>query len=153
MDCLKDEEVALATPGPTKHEAADELEVLWNTAIERLEEADVVVFVGFRFPPSDARARKRLLSALATNHYGKGHHLSLHVVLGQDRSDPRIVRLERLLTDTMDRGARMAASLPPSDINTTIIRPAHVRTYRLTVHPLFAEDFFTVRDPRELGER
>jgi hypothetical protein len=67
---LKDNiELAIATPGDRKMQMAGGLfRQLWREAAAALAEADEVFFIGFRFPPSDAYPRDRLLGALRNNH-------------------------------------------------------------------------------------
>jgi len=125
-------EIGIATPGPTKRVATGELRVLWAEAMTRLKRADAVVFVGYRFPPSDAEARTQLLGALALN---LSPRLKLHVVLGPERG-PDVVRLEELLRYMMHQAGREETR--PGDPGTSGF------TFRLTTHHLFAEDFFTV---------
>jgi hypothetical protein len=58
------DELAIATPGPSKHTHVTDLFMpLWRMAEKALAEADAVVFIGYRFPPSDAFSRERLLRA------------------------------------------------------------------------------------------
>jgi hypothetical protein len=140
-----DAELAIATPGPSKRASTGELQLLWTTAEERLAEADAIVFVGYRFPQTDAEARGRLLRAIEANHARRGstlprsHHLFLHVVLGPERQGKDVVRLEGLLREVMNRAGRFRRS-PVNDSD----------TYSLEVHPLYAEDFFTVFSPTRL---
>jgi hypothetical protein len=88
------DDLVIATPGPTKQKMVTNiLAPLWNEAEKKLREADVIVFVGYRFPPTDAEARGRLLNALMRNN---SPNLKLCTVLGpDDNSDNR--RLESLL--------------------------------------------------------
>jgi LmbE family N-acetylglucosaminyl deacetylase len=132
------EEIGIATPGPTKKIAANELKVLWTAAVERVEAAEVIVFVGFRFPPTDAEAREKLLGALSET---TSTHVELHIVLGPDRGHPDVVRLEQLLRYAMGKARRYDLDNRRFE---RLSLGSHERTFGLTVHPLFAEDFFTV---------
>lgn len=111
-----DSEIAIASPGPSKARVSGALRGLWDEACESIELADAVVFVGFRFPPSDANAREALLGALNKN---RQPALRVHTVLGP-RRDADTDRLEALL-------AHAVRSRPTRAL--------------VTVHPLFAEDF------------
>jgi hypothetical protein len=85
-----DDELAIAPPGPDKRELANSgLRPLWDRALEELGIADAVFFVGYRFPPTDALARRELLHALNAR-------ASVHIVLGPKVSDD-VVRLRELL--------------------------------------------------------
>jgi hypothetical protein len=69
------------------------LKDIWHVAEIVLRKADVVIFVGYRFPPTDAEARGRLLGALMRN---SAPDLRLYTVLGPN-DDPDNRRLETLL--------------------------------------------------------
>lgn len=131
-----DEELVIATPGPGKRKVASEdLCELWTTAENVLVHADAVVFVGYRFPPSDSEARRRILDALARN---RQPHLFVHTALGPNTGDPQARRLGGMLAfalDARDRALRHNETLP---------------RYTVTQHPLYAEDFLDVFDPRDL---
>jgi len=145
--------IGIATPGPSKRISTEELRPVWDAALQRIKDAQVIVFVGYRFPPSDAEAREKLLGAIRENK-PKGrppdpavrlpvrkrlampriNHLDLHVVLGpkQQQSDD-VLRLQQLLKYTVEQAGRR------DDM------PRHGGfSYRLWTHALYAEDFFTV---------
>jgi hypothetical protein len=128
--------IGISTPGPTKRIATKDLELLWTEALKRLKGADVVVFVGYRFPPSDAEAREKLLKALREN---TRPHVELNIVLGPER-DKDVVRLEQLLLSTMSRERQHDFALPRA--GRTLRGPP--RYFAMTTHALYAEDFFTV---------
>lgn len=129
--------IGIATPGPTKRIAAEELETLWTAACQRIREASVVVFIGFRFPPSDAEARERLLEAIGSN---GSPHLEIHLVLGPERTHRDVVRLEQLLRYALNRRGR--SEITQSRLGMELFGRA--QTFGLETHALFAEDFFTV---------
>ena len=126
-------ELAIATPGPSKSEAATSFQDLWIYAHEALTQADVVVFVGYRFPETDAYARAQLLGAIRENHDNRKDRsgLSLHVVLGGHRE-----HTERL-------GALLRHVCRPTSRN-------QLRSARVDEHPLFAQDFLSVSDRDDL---
>jgi hypothetical protein len=99
-----------------------------------LREADAIVFVGYRFPPTDAEARKKLLSAIEGNNKGAPrHHLKVHIVLGPKLSDD-VERLHGLIEAVLLRAKRTQGS--------PVGRGG--RTFEIHAHRMFAEDFFTV---------
>jgi hypothetical protein len=58
----------IAMPGATKKRLCDShLEPIWDAAMGALRKAGVVVFLGYRFPPSDSFARTSLVAALQQN--------------------------------------------------------------------------------------
>jgi hypothetical protein len=88
-----DAELAIAPPGPSKADMVSGLlEPLWKKALERLTQAHRVVFLGYRFPPTDSIARSRLLGALQH----REHVVHSHIVLGPKVTDD-VARLEGLL--------------------------------------------------------
>jgi len=58
------DQLAIATPGPGKHERTSEFLDVWQLAEKRIESADAIVFVGYRFP---AKRRDRA-NAIARGH-------------------------------------------------------------------------------------
>jgi hypothetical protein len=88
-------------PGPTKVQTCRGiLKDLWGTGIKILKEAEEVVFIGYRFPPTDAFSREQLLGAL--NDARAKQLERIKTVLG-DPNDPASVRLSALL-DAAARG-------------------------------------------------
>jgi hypothetical protein len=137
-----DRELCIATPGPTKTTSTDSegvLGPLWITAEGALRSAEAIVFVGYRFPPSDAHARTTLLTAILES--GQ-KHVDIHIVLGPNRNAD-VVRLEHLLRYVMDRAGR-------TDLD-NIGRGGGETSYRLWWHPLWAEDFLSIYDPKALS--
>jgi hypothetical protein len=134
----EDSEIGVATPGPSKKIATKELKNLWDRALHELRAADAIVFVGYRFPPSDAEAREKLLRAIRLNHRRAPHTLNVHIVLGPKRSDD-VFRLEGLLRAVLSRGGRTEGRSRKKE-----------RVFHLHTHPMFAEDFFTVSSRRAL---
>ena len=134
-----DDQLAIATPGPSKQAVSDsDFLPLWTEAKKRLKVADAIVFVGYRFPETDAHAREELLGAIRENHADDGgsHHLSLHIVLGHPGRDS--IRLEALLR--FAAGAHRQEGGPSN--------PG--LTFDLNTYPLFAQDFFTVVQRKHL---
>lgn len=84
-------ELVIATPGTGKQQLAAELENLWSVACSRLRKASAVVFLGYRFPPTDAMAREGLLGARPEG------NVPLHIVLGENVAHPDAARLRGLL--------------------------------------------------------
>jgi hypothetical protein len=138
-------QLGIATPGPTKKIAANELAVLWAEAVARIKAAEVIVLVGYRFPPGDAEAREKLLGAITAN---LSPHVELHVVLGPDRAHKDVVRLEQLLRYAMTkrgRDERARSEIKESREGLELVgQIGPKQSFALTTHALFAEDFFTV---------
>jgi hypothetical protein len=125
--------LAIATPGPSKQRQTDDLKPFWDRAKYELESARAVVFVGYRFPPTDAQARSEILGALREN---PSEDLYLHIVLGpDDNADAR--RLYALLEQTMRRAGR------GNNISSR-------RRYHIQRHPLFSQDFIGLYTPNQL---
>ena len=89
-----DHELAIASPGPSKALAVKAFEDLWLRAEVALKKADAIVFIGYRFPPTDAEARGRLLDAVAKN---SNAHLQIRAVLGPNTNSVDSQRLTALL--------------------------------------------------------
>ncbi len=82
---------------------AGRLGELWTMAEAVLKNATAVVFVGYRFPPSDASSRRRLFMGLIQN---EQPYLALHTVLGPDKSDPATARIRSLLLHSARQAGR-----------------------------------------------
>jgi len=132
-----DDELVLASPGPTKGLVVDRLLApLWEEALRRLRDADVVVFVGYRFPPTDDTARTRFLAALKANATPR---LSIHTVLGPDVGSVDSQRLRGMLESVLLWNGRVRAG--------TI---AQGPRFSVVPHPLGAEDFLSLYVPGAL---
>jgi hypothetical protein len=81
-------EFLIGVPGPAKVELSEEnrgpLWGLWDAAAASLKDAEAIVFIGYRFPESDAQARGWLLDALRTNRTKDQKSLLVYTVLGSD---------------------------------------------------------------------
>lgn len=85
----------LGFPGPGKlANSKGELAPLWSLAEMALAKSEMVVFLGYRFPPTDAHARETLLDAIAEG----GSSKKVKIVLGQDLARPEVSRMKGLLT-------------------------------------------------------
>ena len=129
------------TPGPTKRISTKELKAIWDGALGHLKEADAIVFVGYRFPPTDAEAREKLLSAIENNQAPSRdgtRHLSIEIVLGPAVSDD-VVRLRQLVRAVLLRSGRKESGKNVSG-----------PTFWIRTHRMYAEDFFTVWHPSQL---
>jgi hypothetical protein len=137
----------IATPGATKAGyCGSHLKPLWDEALKALSEAQTIVFVGYRFPPSDAEARTRLLRAIGAN---KNPYLKIHLVLGPEVNTSPVLRLKGLLTHTM-RAAGRVDSAELARMTPSGKLPA---MYGIVTQPLYAEDFLTVVHPDELFDQ
>ncbi len=135
-----DSAIGIASPGPKKLEATGSLKDLWDKAVQALQSADAVVFLGYRFPPTDSHARHTLLTALAEN--GKPY-LALHTVLGPDIGSPASARLRELLRYAMRLKGRI--HVPPRDYT-------H-QEFSLVQHPLYTEDFLSLFERHWVTDR
>lgn len=87
----------IGTPGLGKLELSRGLlKPVWDYALASLEAADAVVFVGYRFPPSDSVSKLELLGRLKKNEKAK-----VHCVLGP--SSPDVGRLRGMVAFTGKR--------------------------------------------------
>lgn len=130
----------IAAPGLSKRSLAlGFLKPLWTAAAEALTEADVVVFVGYRFPQSDAHAKATLLNALTKNKSSRG--LTIRSVLGADVNHRDVNRLAGML-----RWATGCLESKPGE------RFDRHRPHKVLIRePLFAEDFLTVFEREQLS--
>ncbi len=141
-------EIAIAAPGPTKHESVKgPLRFLWAAAREAIEQADSIVFIGYRFPPTDAEARSRLLDAIGRN---KAKELSLNIVLGPSLGSDDNVRLKALLRYTVINRGRIEMGNLSQNMVLDALENDRAR-FSIIEHPLLAEDFLTVWEPRLTG--
>lgn len=88
----------LGVPGPRKAGLRKEykgLRVLWTYAQASIQQAERVVFVGYRFPPSDADARLSILGALES---AATSLKKVEIVLGPDLNHRDVVRMRGLLS-------------------------------------------------------
>jgi hypothetical protein len=123
----------IAMPGPSKKiHCSGVFSKIWDEALNALTHAAVVVFVGYRFPPSDAESRTRLLAALRDN---QSRALRVHTVLGPYTNEGDTIRLRELLRSTLSE-----KHVEQADAR-EVPKSGH---FQVIVHPLYAEDFFTV---------
>jgi hypothetical protein len=118
----------MGTPGPTKRDITQKLSELWNHAHSFLGKARDIVFLGYRFPPTDSDSRQRLLAAISAN---EASSLRIQTVLGPSVSDADTVRLERML-----QWASAQRRIAPKAV--------------VDVLPLWAQDFLDIFDPKTL---
>ncbi len=118
LTCDPHTKIVIANPGPTKSALTDTLEEQWAAAFKAIVLADAIVFVGYRFPPTDARAQETLLRALRNN---ANHYLAVHIVLGPNTASSDCIRLRQLLALTLaDRRELQFGEQP--DIKTRNVR-------------------------------
>ena len=125
LEHLGTREVVIGLPGPKKRGLhAGILRELRGAAVQALQGAGQVIFVGYRFPPTDADARRFLLEAIRNNWTNGGPLGEISVVLGSNTESQDVKRLHHLLNTVVDTS-------PNADVR---------------VLPLFAEDFLSVRE-------
>lgn len=122
MTCA-DDELGLAAPGAAKIVFTAGLSQLWDSAMAAISRAEAIVFLGYRFPPTDSMARMRILQAIEEN---VEDELRCHVILGQSSADWE--RLTGLLEFAGQRRFDRCAK--------------EIR--RIKVHRMNAEDFCSV---------
>ena len=131
-----DQEIGIASPGSNKlRESKGGLANLWKHASKALQNSDAIVFLGYRFPPTDAHARRTFVNALAKGAESK-RHVSAHVVLKENSLD--VGRTSQILHYAFKRGGRQ--NLPP---------PRGIG-YQVIAQPLSVEDFLTVMSREQL---
>lgn len=127
------EKIAIATPGSSKATLTTvALGPLWNAARHALEFANVIIFIGYRFPPSDAEARRRLLGAVAAN---RQKYLRVLTILGPDLGLKDAVRLRHLIRYALHTSGRQ---------NLDDLGDNPLRWFRYLDDALYAEDFLSV---------
>jgi hypothetical protein len=72
------------------------MSILWQKARHAISQATRIVFVGYRFPPTDANARVEILTKIKVAHDSKTL-TRVQIVLGPDEHDPHVVRMKKLL--------------------------------------------------------
>ena len=113
--------------------------MLWELALHHIRQAEVIVFLGYRFPPSDAQSRKELLKAIREN---SSPYLRVHIVLGPDINNPDTVRLQKML-ETVLKGQERDLAYSDDEYTADDVT---FRSYRVIRQPLLVQDFFTVMD-------
>jgi hypothetical protein len=136
-------DVAIAAPGRSKSNACNgPLKPLWDAAEQLLRDAATIIFVGYRFPESDAEARTKLLGAIEEN---QNKRVDVHVVLGPTRTDDA-VRLEGLLRYSLTNAGRV-------DEEKSKVLANGETTFRVHMHPLYAQDLLGLwRQPLNKSE-
>lgn len=122
--------LVLGTPGVSKGDTKSSLDALWVEAELSAREASDIVFIGYRFPQSDAYSRKAVLDWIRAN---DDLNCRVHVVLGPDVSHPDIQRMSSLLT--------MAAGVPRALVRGKDLIPTKGR--QVILHSLWGEDFLS----------
>jgi len=142
----EDEELAIASPGLTKQRMVkDDFSSLWVHAEAALRAAKAIVFVGYRFPPTDSEALARLLAAIGAN---ESPYLALHTVLGSTRGDD-----ERRLHSLLRYAARVKGRKHTSRVGMDALDgmgQGGLRLYTLVSQGLWAQDFLLVAQQHEL---
>jgi hypothetical protein len=123
-------EIAMGTPGPSKQGVVGELQEVWRQARSALCNASAIVFLGYRFPPSDSYARVTLLGAIRANELD----LRIVTVLGADIRHMDTLRLREMLLQ-----CRSGKRVDPNRVE-----DRHGRTLEVKSLPYFAEDFLSL---------
>jgi hypothetical protein len=107
-------DIVLAVPGPDKGEIGKHfpgIGALWDQAPSAVRRARRIVFLGYRFPVTDARARVRFLKAIGKAIEG-GTLETIETVLGPDEKHPDVARMKGLLSFVC-AGARVEPQVLP----------------------------------------
>jgi hypothetical protein len=81
-------QIAIAAPGRSKKRMIDDVfRPLWEVAKQELKRANAIIFLGYSFPKSDAKARHELLSAIREDECGTRLR-RFDIVLGHDVKQP-----------------------------------------------------------------
>lgn len=93
-------DLALATPGPSKQELIKDTHLgsVWDKASQAIEAAKAIVFLGYRFPPTDSISRGRILGCIRNNFLTHHREPLIHTVLGSHTANDDSTRLLALLT-------------------------------------------------------
>jgi hypothetical protein len=114
LTCESGNEIVLAVPGPDKaalRTRSTGISVLWDAAQQAVRQAGKIVFLGYRFPVTDAFARVYFLKAIRTA--AKAATLnSIEIVLGPDEHHPDVERMKGLLSFAC-RGQRVKIHVLP----------------------------------------
>lgn len=140
-EVISGNKIAIGIPGKNKTDFTTRFKTLWDDAKNRLQKASTIVFIGYRFPQSDANAKRELLSTIENSESLK----NIHVVLGDNVNSIDCNRLEGLLKWALRK--RSVEIHKPFKI-TEKQNPEMVHSEPVNIHfqPLFAEDFLTVFD-------
>jgi hypothetical protein len=90
------------------------MRLLWDAACKEVTDASVVVFMGYRFPPTDSYALERLLGALGENKTPN----TLHVVTVLGPNNPDEERLAHMARTAFLKKQRQAAVAGTNTANT-----------------------------------
>jgi hypothetical protein len=135
------DEPILGTPGPLKADRRrGAFSAIWGDARDALSKANVVVFLGYRFPPSDSNSRRELLEALGGN---RNRFVTIHTVLGSRTSDEHTVRLVRLLEHTLE-GAEVRQADGQTRRRSRKSTDPGAPSFQIEAHPMNVEDFISV---------
>jgi hypothetical protein len=99
ITCVSGTEIVLAVPGPDKaglRAQSTAVRTLWDAAGLAVERATRIVFLGYRFPVTDAFARIYFLNAIKKA-IGAGSLQQVEIVLGPNDRDPDVERMKSLL--------------------------------------------------------
>jgi hypothetical protein len=137
----------IAIPGPGKvAQLEKEMRQLWEVAMTALSQANAVVLLGYRFPPSDASARTRILKAVGGS---PPHYVRFHTVLGPRIEHAHSVRVMRLLAHTLENAGRTFPSRAHPGESPLKYEGAHHEAHVIQ-HALYVEDFLSVVHPQLL---
>jgi hypothetical protein len=150
MEALEDPqwEPAIVGPGPQKREMIQNwFSDLWSVAQKRIRSADVLVFVGYRFPETDAFAKRRLLTSVRD---GDSHEGVVRTVLGPER-DRDVIRLEGMMRWALRKRAGPRGVILGDKEARELFNERQLRRPTIIPEPMWAEDYLAVFDRNMLG--
>jgi hypothetical protein len=141
--------IAIAIPGRSKQSMVEQsLSALWDLAKSRLQAADVVVFVGYRFPATDNKA-KELLHAIGRRSNPKP--LTIRTVLGPETRGEDVQRLDGMLRWVLGSHALLDAVGIRTDLMAGNDHEDIPHRATIVVEPMWAQDFLAVFDRPRLN--
>jgi hypothetical protein len=132
-------QIAIAAPGRSKKRMIDDVfRPLWEVAKQELKRANAIIFLGYSFPKSDAKARHELLSAIREDECGTRLR-RFDIVLGHDVKQPQTQRMLALL-QACSKGRGL-----PSHPAVEASQPSRGDSSELSIvlQPLWVEDYIS----------
>ena len=100
VTCTSGNEIVLAVPGPEKaalQTRSTGMKILWDAAQQAVRQAGKIVFLGYRFPVTDAFARLYFLKVIRAAAKAKTLN-TIEIVLGPNEHHPDVERMKGLLS-------------------------------------------------------
>jgi hypothetical protein len=132
----------IGIPGPSKARMRkDHFDRLWRLAVERIKGATEIIFLGYRFPPSDSQARREILGAIQANEQVR---LRMVTILGPDTHGKDSARITSLLTRAGNKRSPIDAYKNARGETNVIHGFDPTPVY---AEPLYVEDYLSLLGP------